>query len=102
MVNSFLSFAATNEFEIYFLGIGPTDTNLFHRSQHGHYLSGSNPSVLETFVPIYAIVLTLGLVFVVWQSHKNLWALDMKTKRSKSEPNPKNTDQALTFATVLD
>ena len=29
MVNSFLSFAATNEFEIYFLGIGPTEIRIY-------------------------------------------------------------------------
>ena len=29
MVNSFLCFAATNEFEIYFLGIGPTEIRIY-------------------------------------------------------------------------
>ena len=85
MVNSFLSFAATNEFEIYFLGIGPTEIRIYFIALNTViiYLDPTR-QYFETFVPIYAIVLTLGLVFVVWQSHKNLWTLDMKTKHSKS------------------
>ena len=85
MVNSFLSFAATNEFEIYFLGIGPTEIRIYFIALNTViiYLDPTR-QYFETFVPIYAIVLTLGLVFVVWQSHKNLWTLDMKTKLTKS------------------
>ena len=85
MVNSFLSFAATNEFEIYFLGIGPTEIRIYFIALNTViiYLDPTR-QYFETFVPKYAIVLTLGLAFVVWQSHKSLWTLDMKTKHSKS------------------
>ena len=81
MVNSFLSFAATNEFEIYFLGIGPTEIRIYFIALNTViiYLDPTR-HYFETFVPIYAMVLALGLVFVVWQSHKNLWRLDMKNK----------------------
>jgi phosphatidylglycerophosphate synthase len=81
MVNSFLSFAATNEFEIYFLGIGPTEIRIYFIALNTViiYLDPTR-KYFENFVPIYAIVLSLGLVFVVWQSHKKLWVMDMKNK----------------------
>jgi len=81
MVNSFLSFAATNEFEIYFLGIGPTEIRIYFIALNSViiYLDPTR-KYFENFVPIYAIILTLGLVFVVWQSHKNLWKIDMENK----------------------
>ncbi len=54
MVNSFLSFAATNEFEIYHFGIGPTETR-----------------VVFILINIYMI-------------SKKLWAYDMKVKKKQS------------------
>jgi len=79
MVNSFLSFAATNEFKIAYLGVGPTEIRIifilintliiiFGRT----YLSWSLPLVL-----IFSII---GLNVVVYRTQKYIWDIDMKNK----------------------
>ncbi len=84
MVNSFLSFAATNEFEIYFMGIGPTEIRIFFIALNTViiYLDPGR-HYFAVFVPIYALVLTMGLVFVVLGSHKKLWEADMHERRKQ-------------------
>ena len=85
MVNSFLSFAATNEFEIYFLGIGPTEVRIYFIGLNT-FIIYADPvhQYFNTFVRVYAIIQTLGLIFVVWQSHKKLGHLDMATNKNNS------------------
>ena len=86
MVNSFLRFAATNEFEIYFLGIGPTEIRIYFLVLN---------TVIIVFdpirrwfaigVPIYAYLLAIGLVFLAWKSHAKLWAIDMEAKLKRKD-----------------
>lgn len=82
MVNSFLSFAATNEFEIYFLGIGPTEIRIYFVALNTAIIHFDPVrSYFSIGVPIYAVILTIGLVFLCHQSHRKLWRLDMNAKR---------------------
>ncbi len=84
MVNSFLSFAATNEFEIYHFGIGPTETRvvfiliniyiIFWEREHFNIL-----------VPSIVIICLLGLLINIYMISKKLWAYDMKVKRQQSK-----------------
>ena len=86
MVNSFLCFAATNEFEIYFLGIGPTEIRIYFILLNS-FIIFFDP-LREYFylgVPIYAALLSAGLLFLIWQSHAKLWAVDMKAKNKESQ-----------------
>lgn len=79
MVNSYLSFAATNEFRISYLGIGPTEVRLvfilinilliFLRKT---YIAGSLPLVLAAAF--------LGLCVVIYRTQKYIWDIDMKNK----------------------
>lgn len=80
MVNSYLSFASTNEFKISYLKIGPTEIRLlfiiintlliiFHKT----YLIGILPTVM-----IFSL---LGLCRVVYDTQKEIWELDMKNKK---------------------
>lgn len=84
MVNSFLSFAASNEFEIYFLGIGPTEIRIYFISLNSViiYLDPTR-AYFSYGVPIYTFILAIGLLVVCWQSHRKLWQLDMKNKGEK-------------------
>ncbi len=79
MVNSFLRFGATNTFKIAYLGFGPTEIRLvfivintliiiFGRT----YMAFALPYVLA--------VMFLGLIVVVYRTHKTVWELDMKKK----------------------
>ncbi len=82
MVNSFLSFAATNEFEIYHYGIGPTETRL------GFILINAYIAIFGTdhfpwLLPLICAVAFAGLVFNCWQIHHKLWRLDMENKAKR-------------------
>ncbi len=85
MVNSFLTFAATNEFRISYMGIGPTEIRivfilvntmliLFGRT----HLARALPWVLG--------LSTFGLFITAFNSHRELWALDMRNKHGEQEP----------------
>ena len=82
MINSYLSFAATNKFKISYLGIGPTEIRiifilinslivLFGKT----YLSGTLPYVL--------IFSFCGLCLVIYREQKEIWALDMNNKKEQ-------------------
>jgi len=86
MVNSFLCFAATNEFEIYFLGIGPTEIRIYFLLLNSFIiLFDPRREYFSLGVPIYAGLLAAGLLFLIWQSHAKLWAVDMEKKRKESD-----------------
>ncbi|MFP6901985.1 MAG: CDP-alcohol phosphatidyltransferase family protein [Opitutales bacterium] len=81
MVNSFLCFAATNEFEIYFLGIGPTEIRVYFLALNAVIiLLDPTRAYFAYGVPNYTVLLGAGLVFLTWKSHAKLWAIDMKAK----------------------
>lgn len=82
MVNSFLRFAATNEFEIYFLGIGPTEIRIYFLSLNAVIiLFDPEREMFRIGVPAYALVLTAGLAYLAYDSHRKLWTIDMQEKR---------------------
>jgi phosphatidylglycerophosphate synthase len=79
MVNSFLSFAATNDFEIYRYGLGPTEfrcglilINTFI------ILFGTDKFYI--LLPFVVVLCLFALVVNTYQIHRRLWSLDMETK----------------------
>jgi len=79
MVNSFLQFAATNEFRIAYWGIGPTEIRL------GFIIINTliiyaNRSVFITAVPYVLTVALFGLFFTAYMTQKQLWKIDMDNK----------------------
>lgn len=79
MVNAFLSFAATNAFEIYFFGIGPTEIRFL--------IIALNTCIIfmgtewwPTTVPVCFCAILAGFIALAYRTHKMLWALDMKKK----------------------
>lgn len=84
MVNSYLGFAATNEFRISYYRIGPTEARIvlvvintliifFGKT----YMSFALPYVLA--------IGAIALIAAVWQTHRMLWRMDMDAK-SKGDP----------------
>jgi phosphatidylglycerophosphate synthase len=79
MVNSFLSFAATNEFEIYHYGFGPTEFRCFLIVINtliiifgtGHF---------DVLLPLAVMLCFALLVVHSFQIHKKLWSHDMENK----------------------
>jgi len=81
MVNSYLAFAATNQFRIAHLGIGPTEIRLVFIGVNTllillgkTHLAGALPYVL--------VASFFGLCVVVYRTQKEIWAMDMQNKSS--------------------
>lgn len=83
MVNSFLWFAATNRFEISYFGIGPTEVRLLAIALNASIIFiGISPWPIT--VPILFWILLFGLVAIVYRTQKQLWKIDMQSKRKPS------------------
>jgi len=80
MVNSFLSFAATNEFAIYHYGIGPTETRVVFILINT-YIIFFGTIHFNILLPLVVFACLAGLIINTFQIHKKLWALDMLNKR---------------------
>ena len=82
MVNSFLSFAATNEFQIYYYGIGPTEMRgVFILINTFIIIFGT--SGFFFLLPAVVILCLIGLVIHTYQIQKRLWNEDMQVKSSE-------------------
>ena len=87
MVNSFLSFAATNEFKISYLGIGPTEIRLIFIVVNT-LLIIFNKTYMAAALPYVLTFSAFGLFVVIFKTQKCLWKVDMAQK--KNEQNPQN------------
>jgi len=82
MVNSFLSFASTNEFQIAYLGIGPTEIRIvfiFVFIMHIFF----DKTFMAKGLPYLLIATSIGLIIQVYQTQKQIWKIDMKNKKLK-------------------
>lgn len=79
MVNSFLSFGATNEFQIFYYGIGPTEMRVVFILINT-FIIFFGTSRFNILLPTVVVVCFLGLIINTFQIQKKLWALDMQAK----------------------
>ena len=79
MVNSFLSFGATNEFEIYHYGIGPTETRVVFIAINTFIIYFGTEN-FDYLLPAVVLICFAGLIVNSFQIHKKLWSYDMKVK----------------------
>ncbi len=77
MASSFLSFAATNKFEIYHYGLGPTETRVGFILINA-YIVFFGTGYFYILLPIAVAVTSLGLIITVYKAHKQLWKIDME------------------------
>jgi len=82
MANSFLSFAATNEFEIYHYGMGPTESRIGFILINA-YIAIFGFGQFYWMMPLVCLVTLVGLIIYTWQIHKKLWQIDMETKANR-------------------
>ena len=80
MATMFLSFAATNEFRISVLKIGPTEARLFFVLVNTAIILFGTGWV-EVTMPFIAAGLTVALIFVVFRTQKRIWKIDMEQKK---------------------
>lgn len=84
MVNSFLSFAATNQFKIAYLGVGPTEIRvgfIFVNCFLAH-----NSTFLAPALPYVLAGSLFGLFVTVFRTQQMLWKLDMQIKAERDDP----------------
>ncbi|MBD3305026.1 hypothetical protein GF339_01580 [candidate division KSB3 bacterium] len=85
MMNSYLSFAATNEFKITFLGLGPTEIRLlFILLNTAIILFGA--MFIDRALPYAIPIALIGLIVIVFRTQRYIWKIDMQEKRSRYEP----------------
>ncbi len=79
MVSSFLFFAATNAFQIYYYGIGPTETRVVFILVN-IFIIIFGTAGFPILLPLVVIACLAGLIVNVYQIQKRLWTLDMDAK----------------------
>lgn len=82
MVNSFLSFAATNQFKISYLKIGPTEIRLIFIIVNTLLIIFDN-TFFAAALPYVLAGSTFGLFVVVFKTQKILWKIDMENKENE-------------------
>lgn len=81
-VNSYLSFAATQDFKITFLGIGPTELRAGLIILNTFIMYGAKKAV-AVGLP-YAVIFFFFIVcLVVYRSQKYIWNIDMADKKAR-------------------
>lgn len=86
MVNSFLSFGATNEFQIYYYGIGPTEMRVVFILINT-YIITFGTGRFNILLPTVVSLCLAGLVLNTYQIQKSLWRHDMQAKRGEQTSN---------------
>lgn len=80
MVNSFIHFAATNQFQISYFGFGPTEARIGFIAVNT-MLIFVGKVYLSRFLPHLLVIGFVTLCIVVYQNQKILWEIDMKNKK---------------------
>ncbi len=75
MALSFLAFAATNQFQIAFYGVGPTEVRIGYIALNT-FVFFAGPSVFWWGLPLVLALNLAVLVFLVYTTHCKLWAID--------------------------
>ncbi len=75
MALSFLSFAATNQFQIAHHGIGPTEIRIGYIALNTLVFFTGN-EIFWWGVPVVLAGNVIVMIALVWQTHKQLWAMD--------------------------
>lgn len=83
MVNSFLSFAATNEFRISYFKIGPTEMRLAFITTNTLIIFFHGRVPLASTLPYIFTASVAGLIAVVYTTQKMMWRKDMENKKSQ-------------------
>lgn len=78
-VNSFLDFAATQDFKITHLGMGPTEIRLLFIAVNTFTIA-FGLSVLPMILRGLNVILFVSICIIVYRTHLNIWAMDMKEK----------------------
>ncbi|UCF86845.1 MAG: hypothetical protein JSV71_05000 [Nitrospiraceae bacterium] len=80
MVNSYLSFAATNRFKIEFLTVGPTQVRFGFIVFNTLIICFGTPLLIKS-LPFFLVTSFVVLCLVVYRTQKYIWKMDMENKK---------------------
>jgi hypothetical protein len=80
-MSTFLSFAATDRLKISYLKFGPTEFRLALIVING-LLAQYGTRYMVSGLKYVNIGGAIGLMLLIYKTHRTLWALDMKTKEA--------------------
>jgi phosphatidylglycerophosphate synthase len=83
MVNSYLAFAATNEFKITFLWAGPTEIRIYFILINFLMILFGTGWLKALLVYIFAAAVVV-ICIVVYRTQKYIWNIDMAEKKAKA------------------
>ncbi len=86
MATSFLSFAATNQFQIAYYGIGPTEIRIGYIALNT-FVAIVGTSIFSWGVPLVLALNCIALVILLAQTSKNLWQIDYEANVD-GQPRP--------------
>lgn len=84
MVNSYLSFASTNEFKIDYMKIGPTEVRLGFIIVNTLWIVFGQ-TYLRWTLPFVLIASLVCIMIVIYRTQKVIWKIDMKEKKSRKK-----------------
>jgi hypothetical protein len=84
MMNSYISFAATTDFKITFLGFGPTEGRLLFILFNTYLIFFGVEWVGKRLVLAIPVLLA-GLVVVIYRTQRHIWGVDMADKAARIE-----------------
>ena len=84
MTSSYLSFAATNEFKITYLGFGPTEMRVVFILINT-YIIFFGVTFIENYLKYLIPISLVVLAIVVFRTQKYIWNIDMEDKRSRKK-----------------
>lgn len=79
MTNSFLSFAATNEFQISYMGIGPTEIRVIFIAINTLLIIFGKTHMVPV-LPYVLVGSAFGLFITVFRTQRELWQIDLRAK----------------------
>ncbi|MFH1780929.1 MAG: CDP-alcohol phosphatidyltransferase family protein [Candidatus Nealsonbacteria bacterium] len=82
VVNSYLGFASTDKFKIYFFRIGPTEARLLFILLNIFIIFAGVKTFL-TIIPWFVVIASLSLLAVVFRMQRKIWKMDMEQKSRK-------------------
>ncbi len=75
MATSFLSFAATNQFQIAYYGLGPTEIRIGYIALNT-IVAAAGTAIFSWGVPVIVAINLMAFLILAGQTGKNLWAMD--------------------------
>ncbi|MEN6387263.1 MAG: CDP-alcohol phosphatidyltransferase family protein [Phycisphaerales bacterium] len=82
MVSSFLSFGATGEFKITYMGTGPTEIRIWFIVLNTVLIFCGTKWIEKLMLPIL-IISMLVLCVIIFRTQKYIWKIDMKDKANR-------------------